>query len=671
MNLINWLLPSERQAVINGIRFSIGYSQEDAQTRYRVDLLSIPAISQAIELKSNDVGQIPMGLYLRTSAGRVRQRGRLDSLLSERPNRFTNAYTFWKTVAMQATMGECFVSTRGGELNVLPYGSCIRYVTSAGEVRYASTYTKTELQQLGYSNPASVVIKDDYTFNEVLHFWTFQDEYGIPIPMRTRFRHVLGLGSDIYAYTCNVYNRGGVITGYLSTDKQIDDAKKVSIIQGFKALFFRSRTKETGNDNLMAALDNGWKFNRLDLTPQEMQLLATKEDLQRDFSQIVGVPLWKLGVTKDVHYATAEAAQREYLQSSLNPLLVQIEREVNTKLIAPYESEYLYAEFTRDALIAIDAKTQAEIDDIDIKNGSLSADERRERRNLPHNGNDVKQVPVNVTSSDYLVANEALKLESARLDIALKQAQLAAMGKPALTLTLPPMTPAPTPGSASIDLDAGDGASVDLTPAEAAAAQEVAAQSAIADAGAGGPTDALGSNVNPQAAGGVTIKTPAGCPTPADGVADETANVALQTPIDYIASLKAMQAKYSEDVTPEQLRNADVVGVTVRAVCGEVAGLHGLTADHLAAFAEKYTNAANNRLAGAEPADVGYEMNRLVNAANYESLRLCHGVKTQVRWVGGAFDGQVRAITDPFQGGLRHPPVNAGEHDCYLVKHES
>src|SRR5699024_8020103 len=151
----------------------------------------------------------------------------------------------------------------------------------------------------------------------------------------------------------------------------------------------------------------------------------------------------KIGVLKDYKYATAEAAQREYLQSCLNPLLYQIEREINAKLVADFERPYLYIEFDRDALISLDAKTMAEIDDMAIKNGCMSSDEWRERRNLPHRGQDIRQLPVNVTSAVFAVENERLKLAGVQLDNAIKAAQLAAMGKAAGALPVLTVSPAP------------------------------------------------------------------------------------------------------------------------------------------------------------------------------------------------------------------------------------
>lgn len=594
MAILDWLVsPADREVTRNGLRFRISYSPSDNEDRACIDLLSIPAISAGIEVKANDVSQIPIYLYLRTDAGRQRVRNALDYRLSRQPNRYQNAATFWKTVAMQATVAECFVSTRGGELNLLPFGSTVRYTTAAGEVRYAVTYSAEELKGMGLDATA-VVVKADYAYGEVWHLWTFQNEAGTPVPMRSRFKKVLGLAADVYAYTTNVYNRGGSIVGYLSTDQKVDADKKTGVIQAFKALFKSSRTNATGADQLMAALDNGWKFNKLDLTPQEMMLLDTKKDLKRDLAQIVNVPLWKIGELEDYKYATAEAAQREYLVSCLNPLLNQIESEINAKAIADFERPYFYVEFSRDALISIDAQTMATIDDLAVKNGTMSFDEYRARRNLPAvPGGSIRQLPVNVTSAEFLMESESLKLESLRADIALKQAQARAAGAPAtaVNVTLPALPPAPAA-------------------------------------------------------------------PPADAPAEPAT--------DFAAALRTAQAR-AAGMMPglEAWKDPSAIAAMATAVCADVAALHGL--EDLAGFAVRYAEATAKRLATAAAVSPAYEVNRAVNAANHEALKLAHGVKVRVRWVGGANDGKEQPVGTPWADGMRHPPLTAEECDCFLV----
>lgn len=575
MKFFDWFsAPQDRQVTINGIRFSIQYGPE-SEASGKVDLLSIPALSNAIEIKSNDVSQIPLYLYFKTKGGRQRIENDLAYRLSQQPNRYQNAAAFWKTVAMQATVDQCFISMRGGEFNILPFGSTYRYKTLTGEIRYAVGTRDAN---------GNFVLEQDYGYREVLHFWSFQDECGNPTPMRCRFKSVLGLGSDFYTYTTNIYNRGGTVVGFLSTDKMVDDAKKTSVIQAFKALFkSAAATSTSGSDMKMAAVDNGWKFNALNLTPQEMMMLETKKDLKHDFAQIVNMPPWKLGMLEDYHYSTAEAAQREYLQVCLNPLLNQIECEINSKCISDFERPFLYVEFKRDVLITIDAKTMAEVDDMAVKNGCMSTDEWRERRNLPHGGQDIRQVPVNVTSSNFLVKNEALKLQSTMLDIEIKKAQLDAATKPLPQITV---TAAPVK---------------ELPP---------------------GP--------------------------------------------DYLASLQAMQKKHVDMMTSEMMKDPEKLGMMVRSIVGDVANMYGI-ADHLAGFADKYLATAAKRIADGA-ADVAYEVNRAINAANHEAMKAAHGVKVKVRWVGGAHDGQVRGIMEAWSGNLRHPPIAADDTSSFLVK---
>jgi len=506
------------------------------------------------------------------------------------------------------------------------------------------------------------VIKDDYSYNEVLHFWTFQDEYGWPTPLRTRFRHVLGLGSDLYAYTSHIYNRGGVIVGYLGTDtKMTNQDDKKGIVQGFRDLLIQ-REKGRPHELPMAALDSGWKFNRLDLTPQEAQLLDTKKDLQRDFAQIVGVPRWKLGDIEDYHYSTAEVAQREYLASCLNPLLNQIENECNNKLLQPFERDYLYFEFDRDALIALDAKTMAEVDDLAIKNGSMSTDEFRERRNLPHAGYSIRQIPVNMTSDDFVHQAEALKIEGLKLDNALKAAQLAAATKP-----LPPVTmqvAVEPPPVEDEDDDDGD-EEVEDEVEETEQGTETPVSQELPAGAVGDPDDAEGqaslaaaSNATSGAVAGPSTSTPS---------ATHTASIATDnSQVDYASKLAAIQKKYLPDF--EKLKPKDATGMMklCEAVFNDIAALYSLDSDYLADFADKYATTTLIRI--IDGFDAAYEANRCVNAGNYQAMIAVYGVKVKVKWVGGELDGTTKTIGDVFAGtNLKHPPIDSSETDCFLV----
>jgi hypothetical protein len=114
-----------------------------------------------------------------------------------------------------------------------------------------------------------------------------------------------------------------------------------------------------------------------------------------------------------------------------------------------------------------------------------------------------------------------------------------------------------------------------------------------------------------------------------------------------------------------ELAAGKVLPSTVREVWEEVGEIYGVS-KYLAAPAEMYAVPAVRRLGNARGANVAYEANRAVNAANHETIRLAHGVKTMVRWIGGDNHGQVRPASDAW-GKYRHPPLSADAVDCFLV----
>ena len=79
----------------------------------------------------------------------------------------------------------------------------------------------------------------------------------------------------------------------------------------------------------------------------------------------------------------AEQQTRNFLQFSLNPWLRKIESEVNRKVISKADRRDTYAEFVREAVIQMDAKTQAEIWKIGVEGGWLLPDEIRKLQNKP------------------------------------------------------------------------------------------------------------------------------------------------------------------------------------------------------------------------------------------------------------------------------------------------
>jgi len=125
------------------------------------------------------------------------------------------------------------------------------------------------------------------------------------------------------------------------------------------------------------------------------------------------------------------------------------------------------------------------------------------------------------------------------------------------------------------------------------------------------------------------------------------------------------------DLSAAQIRQVLTPYVAaVRAMAEAEAGSPA-TGDNFGDWVDKYCQTMSIRI--QDKADAGYECHRCRNAVTRETYLAC-GVKN-VRWEGGDFDGQTRAIAEPFQtDGKRHiyhPPLNTDcRSEIYPVREE-
>ncbi|MGN6370966.1 MAG: VOC family protein [Phycisphaerae bacterium] len=139
-----------------------------------------------------------------------------------------------------------------------------------------------------------------------------------------------------------------------------------------------------------------------------------------------------------------------------------------------------------------------------------------------------------------------------------------------------------------------------------------------------------------------------------------TRPLTIQTGVNRKRTLRALR-----DIQAKHLRTAGDFGAAIRGICDEVAAVHGVQG-HMDEFADKYASMAKRRIANGKSSHA-YEVNRAINAANHEAMKLRYGVLLRVRWVGGANDWQARGIMETWADGVRHPPLIGGDTDSFLI----
>jgi HK97 family phage portal protein len=108
------------------------------------------------------------------------------------------------------------------------------------------------------------------------------------------------------------------------------------------------------------------------------------------------VPLYKLNQGKQ-SYQSNEQQNLDYLNTTLDPYLVQWEQAAALKWLTEAEQNSMYFRFNRDALLRTDAKTRGETLEKAIFSGRLTPNEARQIEDLSaYTGGDDHYIPANM-----------------------------------------------------------------------------------------------------------------------------------------------------------------------------------------------------------------------------------------------------------------------------------
>lgn len=149
----------------------------------------------------------------------------------------------------------------------------------------------------------------------------------------------------------------------------------------FKAQFTEDNTGRYNAGKPIFA-DKDTTYTQLQMSPEDLNTIASRRYQVGDVSRFFGVPLHLLNETeKATSWGSGLSEQTlALLIYTVDPTLGRIEAELNYKLF--FGSNY-YCEFDRDALMAMDPLKAAQVAQAEIASGTLLINERRRHKNRP------------------------------------------------------------------------------------------------------------------------------------------------------------------------------------------------------------------------------------------------------------------------------------------------
>lgn len=134
-----------------------------------------------------------------------------------------------------------------------------------------------------------------------------------------------------------------------------------------------------GSDNAgnLAVFDNKVvKFEPITMKLSDAQFLESIAATDRDIANFFKYPEYKLNMGKQ-SYESNSQHDLDYMKSTLDPYAVQWEQAGRARWLSENEQNSNYFRFIREAFLRMDAKSRAELHEIEIRSGTLTPNEAR------------------------------------------------------------------------------------------------------------------------------------------------------------------------------------------------------------------------------------------------------------------------------------------------------
>jgi len=364
-----------------------------------LEALSHPAVWKACQLLCSDVAKIPIDLY-RTNDDGSRERIKDHPsivILKGKANVGLSGFTFRKTLTLHALIvGNGYAWIKRNPRTYQPQQVVVLdpVLTKKVDVNYWETTIKD----------SKIVIKED----DILHIKNLSwDGISGLDPLKV-MASAMQLELGVLEFAQAFFKKGYALFGFLKSDKTLSPKEVARIREEFKQGYSGSK-----GSHEFGILHGGLQFQPLTVEPEKSQLVQSRDAGLRNIANMFGVPSHKLGDPTRTSYASIEAENADYLQTSLDPWLVEWESECNLKLLNPEEDVDMYFEHNRNAIMR--TKFSERVDGYGklIGMGVLSPNEVRELENLNKRENgDIYYVPANWIEATGKPSSESTQVES-------------------------------------------------------------------------------------------------------------------------------------------------------------------------------------------------------------------------------------------------------------------
>ena len=338
--------------------------------------MEIPAVASATNLISSAIAKLPIYLYTTDSEGDaeiIKDDDRLF-LLNQEPNEAQTASTLKKRLVT----------------DYLFYGGAYLYArkkvrTNSVKDLYRLPVDKISIirfEEMGFISKFKIHIdgqpEDVIKTMDVATILKDTEDGFKPRGILNEGYRTLSTALDEIDYSASILKNGSLPLAVLKSETQLSDEAISRVRQDWEALYTGS-----GKAGRTVLLEEGLEYQAVSLKPNELELTDSKKNNLAEIARLFNIPESMINANAN-KYNSNEENNIYFLQYTLEPILVNIEKALNKVLLLESEKKKgYYFKFDTSAILIITEQERAEIAKTLNETSSVTQNEIRKVLNLP------------------------------------------------------------------------------------------------------------------------------------------------------------------------------------------------------------------------------------------------------------------------------------------------
>lgn len=353
--------------------------------------LQISAVWRAVEILSKLISTLPLMAYENVKGMRTLARdSNLWMLLHDSPNSRMTTVEFWTAILLNLLFrGNGYAriqrNERTGEAEAL-------WPMPADQVEMRVLDDGSEVYLYRIGNDVAVLAAEN-----VFHL----KEMGNGVIGWSRLdymRATLGESKNAQTAANKLFANGGKPTGVLMVDNVLNPEQRKAVQKNFEEM-------ATGTTSRLYVLEANMKYEQINLTPEDMQLLSTRQFTIQEIGRWFGVPSILLNQTEGTTTLGSSSADiiETFYKLTIRPMVINIEQSLKKRVLTSAQRARYTVEYSMDALLRASLKDRVEIAAKQVQNGIKNRNEVRQLENdAPFPGGEIYTAQSNLLPIEML-----------------------------------------------------------------------------------------------------------------------------------------------------------------------------------------------------------------------------------------------------------------------------